>query len=371
MTNSQSNSFDVAVVGGGVIGLAVAWRAAMRGLRTVVLERGEPGGGASRVAAGMLAPTGEAAFGEDDLTALNFASARRYPAFVEELREASGHAVSILECGTLMVARDRDEAEWLERELAYRAGLGLPTARLRPTPARRAEPALAPTLRLAAELPDDHAIDPRALCAALATAAGNAGVELRRAQARSLRVAGERVTGVDDVVADRVVIAAGCWSSELVPASARVPVRPVKGQILRLRDPSGPGLLRRVIRMETGYLVPRGDGRYVLGATVEERGFDPHVTGGAMFEMLRDAIELVPGVAELAIEETSVGYRPGTPDNRPILGPGALRGLHWATGHYRHGVLLAPITGDIVAGALIGEPVPEPFAAARFAEVPA
>jgi glycine oxidase len=369
VTNSQSNSFDVAVVGGGVIGLVVAWRAAQRGLRTVVLERGEPGSGASRVAAGMLAPTGEAAFGEDDLTALNVASARRYPAFVEELREASGHAVSILECGTLMVARDRDEAEWLGRELAYRAEIGLPATRLRPTPARRLEPALAPTLRLAAELPDDHAIDPRALTAALAAAARNAGVEVRRAEARAVRLEHDRVIGVDDVDAERVVVAAGCRSGELVPVGARVPVRPVKGQILRLRDPAGPGLLARVIRMETGYLVPRGDGRYVLGATVEERGFDPHVTAGAVFELLRDAIELVPGVAELAIEETSVGYRPGTPDNRPILGPGAIEGLHWATGHYRHGVLLAPITADIVAGALAGEPVPEAFAAARFGEV--
>jgi glycine oxidase len=184
-------------------------------------------------------------------------------------------------------------------------------------------------------------------------------VELRRAEVRSL----------DELPAEQVVIAAGCWSGTLVPPEARVPVRPVKGQIMRLRDPGGPGLLGRVIRMETGYLVPRGDGRYVLGATVEERGFDPHVTAGATHDLLRDAIELVPGVAELAIDETSVGYRPGTPDNAPILGPGALPGLHWATGHYRHGVLLAPITAEIVAGALTGEPAPAEFSAARFAEV--
>jgi glycine oxidase len=201
---------------------------------------------------------------------------------------------------------------------------------------------------------------------------------VRRAEARSVAVAdaASGVTGVElasgeRIAAERVVVAAGCHSGELVPPAARVPVRPVKGQILRLRDPAGPGLLSRVIRMATGYLVPRGDGRYVLGATVEERGFDPHVTAGAVFELLRDATELVPGVAELAIEETSVGYRPGTPDNRPILGPGALEGLHWATGHYRHGILLAAITADLVAGALAGEPVPEPFAATRFAEVPA
>jgi glycine oxidase len=209
---------------------------------------------------------------------------------------------------------------------------------------------------LAARLPHDDAIDPRALTAALRAAAVNAGVEMRREDVRSL-----------DLPAEQVVVAAGCWSAELAP----VPVRPVKGQILRLRDPSGPGLVGHVIRMASGYLVPRGDGRYVLGATVEERGFDPHVTAGATHDMLRDAIELVPGVAELAIEETSVAYRPGTPDNAPILGPGARPGLHWATGHYRHGVLLAPITAEIVVGALAGEPVAPEFSAARFSEVPA
>ena len=376
MQNTYLKSFDVVIVGGGVIGLAVAWRAAQRGLRTVVLERGEPGGGASRVAAGMLAPTGEASFGEDALLRLNLASAARYPAFVEELREASGHAVSILECGTLMVARDRDEAEALERELAFRAEHALPAERLLPTPARRAEPALAPTLRLAVELPHDHAIDPRALCAALAAAARGAGVELRGgAEVTGLTLAGDRVAGVElaggaRVAAGQVVVAAGAWSSALVPAAAHVPVRPVKGQILRLRDPAGPGLLARVIRMATGYLVPRGDGRYVLGASVEERGFDPHVTAGAVFELLRDATELVPGVAELAIEETSVGYRPGTPDNAPVLGPGALAGLQWATGHYRHGVLLAPITAELLAASLTGEGTPDAaFGAGRFAGV--
>ncbi|MCW3065426.1 MAG: glycine oxidase ThiO, partial [Solirubrobacterales bacterium] len=183
---------------------------------------------------------------------------------------------------------------------------------------------------------------------------------------------GVALGGGEPVRAEQVVVAAGCWSSALVPVAARVPVRPVKGQILILRDPAGPGLLSRVILMETGYVVPRGDGRYVVGATVEERGFDPHVTAGAVFEILRDTIEIVPGVSELALEETSVGYRPGTPDNGPVLGPGALAGLQWATGHYRHGVLLAPITADVLTAALTGEPPAElarPFRAERFLEV--
>jgi glycine oxidase len=168
------------------------------------------------------------------------------------------------------------------------------------------------------------------------------------------------------------VVAAGPWSGQLpgLPEHARVPIRPVKGQIMALRDPAGPGLLQRVIRMQPGYLVPRGDGRYVLGATLEERGFDTARTAGATWELLRDAIELVPGVAELEIEELMAGIRPGTPDNAPILGAGALEGLLWATGHYRHGILLAPITAEILAGELAGEEpngLAAPFRAARFA----
>jgi hypothetical protein len=172
-----------------------------------------------------------------------------------------------------------------------------------------------------------------------------------------------------------VVIAAGAWSGQIegLPADARVPVRPVKGQILRLRDPAGPGLLRRVVRFEGGYLVPRADGRYVLGATVEERGFEQHPTAGGVHELLRDAHELVPGVSELEIEELCVGLRPGTPDNAPVIGAGALEGLIWATGHHRNGILLAPLTAELVVGLLLrqGRPAarlpPHRFDPRRFA----
>jgi glycine oxidase len=168
------------------------------------------------------------------------------------------------------------------------------------------------------------------------------------------------------------VVAAGAWAGALdgLPAHARVPVRPVKGQIMRLRDPAGAGLLTRVLRMQPGYLVPRGDGRYVLGATMEEQGFDVAPTAGGIFELLRDAIELVPGVAELTIEEVAAGLRPVTPDNAPVLGPGALDGLQWAAGCFRHGILLAPLVGDALAATLAGEPLPAvaaPFGAGRFA----
>lgn len=378
MPLTSDRSFDVAIVGGGIAGLAVAWRAQQRGLRTVVLERDALAQGATHVAAGMLAPISEARVGERALLALNRASLDRYPAFVEELTRASGSDPGFRRCGTLAVARDRDEAAALDRELAERSALGLPVERLLASEARRREPALAPTLRLALDVPDDHAIDPRALAAALATAVADAGGVLREhAPVARLTLAGERVTGVEledgeRLAAEQVVIAAGAHAGTLagLPEHARVPLRPVKGQIVRLRDPAGPGLLTRVIRMQPGYLVPRGDGRYVLGATMEEQGFDTAPTGGGIFELLRDAIELVPGVSELAIEEVAAGLRPGTPDNAPVLGPGALPGLQWAAGHFRHGILLAPITADALAATLAGEPLPavaEPFAATRFA----
>jgi glycine oxidase len=372
--------FDVAVIGGGVVGLAVAWRAQRRGLRTLVLERGEPGAGATHAAAGMLAPISEARLAERALLELSRASAARYPAFVEELGAASERDPGYRACGTLAVARDRDEAEALDRELAEREALGLPVERLLASEARRREPALAPTLRLALAVPDDHAVDPRSLTAALAVALERAGGTLREHApvARiSLDAGGERVTGVEltggeRISAEHVVVAAGAWAGALagLPEHARVPLRPVKGQILRLRDPAGPGLLSHVLRMRPGYLVPRGDGRYVLGATMEEQGFDTAVTAGGAFELLRDAIELVPGVSELAIEELEAGLRPGTPDNAPVIGAGVLAGLHWAAGHFRHGVLLAPITAELLAADLVGEPLPElaaPFAPSRFA----
>ena len=377
--SNRSRSFDVAVVGAGVIGLAVSWRAAQRGLKVVVLERGaEPARETSSVAAGMLAPISEALATELPLMHLGLASVQLYPEFVAELVEASeGADPGYLRCGTLLAARDADEAESLAREFELRQTLGLSVNRLRGSEARRLEPALAPTVRLALEIPEDHAIDPRKLTAALARALTNAGGELRtNAPVAGVRVGNDHVTGVrladrSDVIADNVVIAAGPWSSSLdgVPAGASIPVHPVKGQILRLHDPAGPGLLTRVLRMTGGYVVPRGDGRYVLGATMEERGFDTTVTAGGAYELLRNAFELLPSVTELVLDELSAGLRPATPDNAPAIGPGSIPGLHWATGHFRHGILLTPVTAELVVGGLMGEPIPDEFAPTRFAGV--
>ncbi len=361
-----------------MIGLAVAWRASQRGLRAVVLERAEAGGGTSRVAAGMLAPISEADLSEQPLLRLGLAGARLYPEFVRELTEASRRDPGYVACGTLFAARDGDEAEALMRLLAVRERLDLPARRLLASEARRLEPALAPVLRLAVEIPDDHAIDPRRLTAALSEAVTGAGGLVREdAEVSRVSIEADRVRGVEladgeAVRAEHVVIAAGVWSSAIagLPEEAMVPVHPVKGQILRLHDPAGPGLLNRVVRMHRGYIVPRGDGRYVVGATMEERGHDTTVTAGPVHELLRDAIELVPGLDELVIDELSAGLRPSTSDNTPALGPGAVAGLHWATGHYRSGILLAPITAEIVVDAIAsGAAVAPELSASRFSPV--
>ncbi len=430
-------SAELLVVGGGVIGLSIAWLARERGMSVTLLERDELGGGTSRVAAGMLAPVAEAEFGDDArrVLALGLRSAELWPAFAERLAAAAGHDVGYVRSGTLLLARDEDEARELDRQIAFRESLGLATRRLRASEAREREPALAPTLRLALEAPDDHSVDPRLVLSALRTACVSSGVRVCE-HARVARIAcddaGARVTGVvladgveRDALADeriasgeraggaaqgagaahgagtahgvrgaheagaaheaggaheagaheasgaahgaggelvagaRVVLACGAWSGALggLPPGAGVPVRPVRGQLLRLRDPAGPGLLNSVVRFDGGYIVPRADGRYVLGATVEERGFDVQPDVGGVYELLRDAHELLPGVSELKIDELCVGLRPGTPDNAPAIGFGALDGLVWATGHYRNGILLAPLTAQLVVALLSGEAV--------------
>ncbi len=313
---------DVLIVGGGIIGLAIAHAAQERGAEVLVLDAGERP--AADVAAGMLAPVTEADFGEDP--ALGLESLERYPAFCAAL------GVELRAAGTLLVARDADDAATLDRLAEYRTSLGLPSERLLPSAARRAEPALAPTVRLAYDVPNDRSVDPRALLAALRD---------------RLDVRTERVTDIAAVRdrADQVVLAAGAWSGAL-----GAPVRPVKGQILRLRGEAG--LVDRTIRTPEGYLVPRGDGRYVLGGTVEDVGWDAQPTAGGVFALIRDMSEVVPGVLEMDLEEVGVGFRPATPGNHPII-ERREDGVIVATGHWRNGVLLAPVTAHRVADMLV------------------
>lgn len=380
---SRTRTSDVLVIGGGIIGLVTAWRAAQRGLRTAVADP-EPGGGAARVAAGMLAAVTELHFGEETLLGLNLDSAARYPAFVAELAEATGHDVGYRSCGTLAVALDADDRAHLRELHALQTRCGLASEWLNGRECRRLEPMLAPGVRGGLRVDGDHQVDPRRLADALLLACERAGVVFHRALAERLTVAGGRARGAvlaggEELTADQVVLAAGSLSGRLagVPEEVLPPVRPVKGQVLRLRVPPAyaPFLsrtVRAVVRGSHVYLVPRENGELVVGATSEELGWDTTVTAGGVYELLRDAHELVPGITELPLTETRAGLRPGSPDNAPLLGPSTLPGLQLATGHYRNGVLLTPVTGDVMAEALTTGALPDaarPFTARRFSPV--
>jgi glycine oxidase len=367
------------VVGGGVIGLGIAWRAAQAGLSVTVVDQA-PGRGASWAAAGMLAPVTEVHYGERALLGLNLAAAARWPGFAAEVEEAAGHAVGYRPSGTLAVARDTDDNAALEDLYRFQLRCGLEVERLRSRECRQLEPGLAPSVRGGILAPGDHQVDNRALVEALLVACERSGVRLVEGRVAELVTDGDRVIGVvlgdgERLAAGVVVLAAGCWSGGLgsVAAEALVPVRPVKGQLLYLRGPADQPLCHRNVRGLEVYVVPRGDGRVVVGATVEEQGFDTRVTAGAVGDLLRAALELLPDVAELELAETVVGLRPGSPDNAPMLGPAGPEGLVVATGHYRNGILLTPVTADAIAGLLATGRVPDliaPFAPGRFAGAP-
>jgi glycine oxidase len=380
-----SDTSDVLVVGGGIIGLVTAWRAAQRGFATALVDP-EPGGGAAQVAAGMLAAVTELHYGEQTLLALNVASARRYPEFAAELTDATGHDLGYRRCGTLAVALDADDRAHLRELHAFQLQSGLVAEWLSGRECRRLEPMLAPGVRGGLRVDGDHQIDPRRLAAALVAACERAGVVFHRAWADRLTVVRDRATGVvtaDGTVlgAGRTVLAAGSLSGRLagVPDAVLPPVRPVKGQVVRLTMPEGRAPLlnrtvRAVVRGNALYLVPRESGELVVGATSEEMGWDTTVTAGGVYELLRDAHELVPGITELPLTETRAGLRPGSPDNAPLLGPTALEGLLLATGHYRNGVLLTPVTGDVMAHVLTTGELPaeaRAFTPGRFTTTPA
>lgn len=403
---TEKRSFDVAIVGGGVIGLSCAWRAAQRGARVAVVERGEPGCGATRVAAGMLAPVGELSFGEPELLELTLAASRLYQEFVAELEAATGVTTGYERLGALHVALDRDEAAQLRRVHELQRSLGLEAEWLPPRKCRDLEPGLTPSFHGGVFAPGEAAVDPRVLIQALLAALTAEGVEVltgtevvdgifegerlvgvqvRRAITASADVsradggeAAAPVSGTDEELrVDSVVLATGAWagSTEWLPEHARPPVRPVKGQVLELHArelpgvaglPGAPGLpgaaaepepvARHILASERVYLVPRPDGRLIVGATAEEMGFDTAVTAGGVHELLREAYRLLPDVAEMELVGTTAGLRPGTPDNLPLVGPGKIDGLILATGHFRNGILLAPLAAEAVADLLAGAP---------------
>ncbi|MGP4042687.1 glycine oxidase ThiO [Streptomyces sp. 2A115] len=379
-TPETARTSDVLVIGGGVIGLVTAWRAAQRGFTTALVDP-EPGGGAAQVAAGMLAAVTELHYGEQTLLGLNLASARRYPDFAAELTETTGQDLGYRRCGTLAVALDADDRAHLRELHTLQRQSGLDSEWLTGRECRRLEPMLAPGVRGGLRVDGDHQVDPRRLAGALVTACERAGVTFHRTWAERLTVVRDRAAGVvtadgTELSAGRLVLAAGSLSGRLagVPDDVLPPVRPVKGQVLRLTMPKryAPFLsrtVRAVVRGSQVYLVPRESGELVVGATSEELGWDTTVTAGGVYELLRDAHELVPGITELPLTETRAGLRPASPDNAPLLGPTELPGLLLATGHYRNGVLLTPVTGDAMAHVLTTGELPDvarPFTPKRF-----
>jgi glycine oxidase len=362
---------DAIVVGGGAIGLACAWRVAEAGLRVRLLERDRPGAGASGVAAGMLAPVGEATWGEEALLSLALHSHSIWPRFADELAEASGRPLGLIARGALHVALDRDEVEALERRHRLMSSFGLEAEWLGPSACRTIEAGLATGVAGGVSAPHEAALDPRVLVAALRDAAERAGAELCSGEeVEELVVAADAVAGVRTVSgaehrAETVILAAGAWSGAASLAGGRaLPVRPVKGQILTLRGSSVEPVCERIIVTERVYVVPRDDGRLVIGATVEEAGFDARVTGGGVLELLREAYRALPDVAELELVEATAGLRPGTPDNGPLIGAVGLGGLVLACGHFRNGILLAPATAEAVAATVTGAELHPAVAAA-------
>jgi glycine oxidase len=364
------------VIGAGVIGLGIAWRLAQAGCRVTVYDRGRAGHGASWAAAGMLAAAVETEPGEEGLLPLTLESQRLWPDFARELDAVSGVAVGYRDEGTLVVALTRDDAAQLRHSYEFQKSLGLDIEWLSDAAARRLEPHLRPGIPGAVLSSRDHQVENRAVGPALAVAAERAGVQLYEdSPVREIDVASGRVCGVVSdrgrEPADIVVLAAGAWSRDIggVPAEFLPAVRPIKGQMLALQMDRDAPLLRHVVWVPRGYLVPRLDGRLVIGATVEERGFDDRITAGGLLALIEGAWRALPGVEELPVAETWVGFRPGSRDDAPLLGPSGIDGLVIATGHHRNGILLTPVTAQAIAAYVLSGRLPDslhPFSPERF-----
>ncbi|MET4804977.1 glycine oxidase ThiO [Limibacillus sp. MBR-115] len=378
---AQRAPLSVGVVGAGVSGLSLAWGLANKGCKVTVFDSGEAGRGATWAAAGMLAAGVEVEPGEESLWALNRRAQELWPAFRRELEQASGHDIGYRDQGTLVVATNRDDLEQLRFSYEFQRRLGVQLTWLNGLDARRMEPYLRPGIAGAVFSPNDHQVDNRKLAAALKQAALKAGVRLHEnCRVERLVIEAGKACGlmVDSTVQsfDRIVIATGAWVRHLpgLPETARPPVRPVKGQMLALQmDPEQP-LLRHVIWAPKLYLVPRNDGRLIIGATVEEKGFDDTLTAGGMLALLEGAWRAVPGIEELPIAETWVGHRPTSRDDAPIFGPvREVAGLHMATGHHRNGILLTPVTAEAMTHSVIEGSLPDwaaEFSLDRFAKSP-
>jgi glycine oxidase len=370
----RMSSRDVVVVGGGIMGCGVALRLAQAGVDVTVLERAIPGAEASSAAAGILAPQAEAEKTGPFLD-LCLQSRALYPSFSEELRELSGVDVQYLPCGAFEVAFTEEAMRHLESTVAWQRAAGLRAEILDGASARALEPNLSPGAAGVAHFPDDHQVDNRLLVRALSIAAARAGVQFRTGYVRGLEVKDDRVVGVDldgeKLSAGAVVVAAGSWSS-LVQGARIDPqaVRPVRGQLLELQLRLPP--VQRVLFSERkGYLVPRRDGRVIAGSTMEFAGYDKQVTASGMARILEVGLEMCPALRDAQVLSFWAGLRPYTEDRMPLLGPGPLEGLFLATGHFRNGILLAPITALVIAEAVLGQTPSVDLSSFRYDRRPA
>jgi glycine oxidase len=371
---------DVVIAGGGVIGTAIAWRAAAAGLDVVLVDPA-CGDAASLVAAGMLAPVSEALFGEGALLRINLLAVGRFGSFADELEEATGHQVGVRREGTMAIAYDPGDYAALMRLTAFRRSAGLEATELDSRACRKLEPFLTPDVHGGVLFAGDWSVDNRRYVAALREAAAMTRVRVVPDRVTGVLVHDGRASGVrladgGDIGSGAVVVAAGSWSGAIagLPDPLRAAVRPVKGQLLRLRHPAGmppviSHTIRATVRGADVYLVPRADGEVIVGATSEERGPDRTVTAGAVHDLLHDAMSVLPVTSELILAETCAGLRPGTPDNGPIVGGAGVEGLLLATGHYRNGILMSPVTADAIVAFLTGRPCAaewQPFTPERF-----
>ncbi len=373
----EARRFDVAVIGGGIIGLSVGWKLLQRGLSVAVFERDIVGSGATRAATGMLAARAEVEPGEDDLLPLTLASQEMWRDFAAELESAGGQSVDYRDEGTMIVALSRDEVDRLRFRHDLQVRHGLDSVWLSGTLAREREPGLRPNVVGAVFSPQDHQVDARLVASALKTAFARAGgVLYENTRVVSLERSGGRVTGLATEAgtfsAGTVVLAAGAWSAELLPG-LDLPVRPLRGQSLALRmDPRAPALTH-IVWTEQIHMAPKGDNRLIIGATVEERGFDTANTAGGLFALLEAARHALPAMEELAVDEIWTGFRPTSLDDAPILGGIGIDGLVAATGHHRNGILLAPVTARAIANLIVDGRMDGPeanFTYARFEQSP-
>ncbi len=369
---------DVAVIGAGVIGLSIGWRLARRGLSVTVFDRAEVGAGASLAAAGMLAAAAEHEPGFHEFLGLALESQREWPRFRQQLESEAALSIDWRECGTLVVALGRDELERLRFRHDLHARCGLTTRWLTGVDVRAMEPALRPAISAGLFCPDDHQVDPHATMAALRKVFVESGGHLiEHCPVDAVDLAGGRVCGVATEAgccrAAIVIAAAGAWTGELMPTGLVLPVRPLKGQSLALRSTPETGSLAHIVWTEQVYLAPKGDGRLVVGATVEERGFDELVTAGAVYTLLEGARRALPSIEEMPIDAIWSGLRPSSIDDAPILGPTAVPGLVIATGHHRNGYLLAPATAFAIEALIFEGAMPaaaEAFSLDRFGAGP-